>query len=631
MSKLRALLVGINNYHPDSNVDSLNGCVNDIQLMESFLRENYGSDKLHINTLLNEAATKKGVINAFHNTFISDTKAGDFVFFAYSGHGSFRSTAKEFEAFDPKRQDETLVCYDSRLPGNFDLSDKELALLLHQIPKGVNIVLVIDSCHSGSISRSTASKPSLGKSRFTTRQDEIPRLENYVVNGDDFYAKMFKDEGKLIIPRTPHIVLAACDRDELAWETDDGRGLFSSILLDVLSENPRVSYANLFAQIRGKVRQTSDIQMPGIYAYEQFNQNQIFLTNVLDQNHNRHLVKHVDNNWIMEYGAIHSLPTDPKTFEKIQVALYPDITEEDQDDVLTFVSIKEVKLKEAVLDFDEADHSALFQAEIVSIPPNLSILLEGKKADKSKFLELYEELASPFILLSDHVDFAKYKLLVDDKKLVLFSTDNNQLIHGIKNTDLPSVKYISVIMEKIEEWERLKNLENKNTTLDVNNIELKFFEEQSNGKLSEKKSDLITIHYPTPNDPSEIKPIWYQIKVKNKGDSNLFLALLHLSADYGITPNFNCQMIPKGSDWITMDDQHGVFISDPNANEVTDIFKIIISTDPFDDYNFASEKFEIGVIKELSRQVISKASFKRKKAEQDWYTQTLIVKTVRAQ
>src|SRR5687767_8865511 len=153
-----ALLVGINEYHPDSKVSGLHGCANDVDIMSEYIRKNFPSDpETNIIVLKNEAATRTKVIEAFKQHLCNNaaTKNGDTVLFYYSGHGSYAPSAKEFVALneDSKGQDETLVLYDSRVNGNFDLADKEIALLMSGIPKHANIVVVLDSCHSGSATR----------------------------------------------------------------------------------------------------------------------------------------------------------------------------------------------------------------------------------------------------------------------------------------------------------------------------------------------------------------------------------------------------------------------------------------------------------------------------------------------
>lgn len=54
--------------------------------------------------------------------------------FYYSDHGLQENAPPEFWNFEPDRLNETLVCYDSQLPGGWDLADKELAQLWSGMP-----------------------------------------------------------------------------------------------------------------------------------------------------------------------------------------------------------------------------------------------------------------------------------------------------------------------------------------------------------------------------------------------------------------------------------------------------------------------------------------------------------------
>jgi hypothetical protein len=55
---------------------------------------------------------------------------------------------------EPDHLDETLVCYDSRTDGSWDLADKELAKLIAEVAeKNPHIVVIMDCCHSGSGTR----------------------------------------------------------------------------------------------------------------------------------------------------------------------------------------------------------------------------------------------------------------------------------------------------------------------------------------------------------------------------------------------------------------------------------------------------------------------------------------------
>src|SRR5687768_6900193 len=117
-----ALLVGIDDYEPP--VPRLNGCVNDIRTVERILQERVEGVDLTLNprVLTDGAATREAVIREFRE-HLGRAREDDVALFYYSGHGSQEPAPPEFWDIEPDRLDETLVLFDSRQPGRFDLAD----------------------------------------------------------------------------------------------------------------------------------------------------------------------------------------------------------------------------------------------------------------------------------------------------------------------------------------------------------------------------------------------------------------------------------------------------------------------------------------------------------------------------
>ena len=69
MPQLYALLVGINEYPPESRVRNLRGCENDVNIMETFLNKYYGhlldDPKSQIKKILNQDATRENLLQSF--------------------------------------------------------------------------------------------------------------------------------------------------------------------------------------------------------------------------------------------------------------------------------------------------------------------------------------------------------------------------------------------------------------------------------------------------------------------------------------------------------------------------------------------------------------------------------------
>ncbi|KWX00123.1 peptidase C14 [Carbonactinospora thermoautotrophica] len=94
-------------------------------------------------TLLTKDATVKNVTSALRDA-ARTLERGDILFLSYSGHGSQVPDLNQDEA---DRRDETWVLYDRQL------LDDELFELFGGFAAGVRILMLSDSCHSGTVAR----------------------------------------------------------------------------------------------------------------------------------------------------------------------------------------------------------------------------------------------------------------------------------------------------------------------------------------------------------------------------------------------------------------------------------------------------------------------------------------------
>jgi hypothetical protein len=118
---------------------ALAGCLNDARDMEAITTSlGYTTTSLH-----DEEATAQAVLGA-----ISDAAgtliAGDILVVSFSGHGG---QVADQDGDESDALDETIVCYDRML------IDDELYASFQQVPAGVRILMLSDSCHSGTVVR----------------------------------------------------------------------------------------------------------------------------------------------------------------------------------------------------------------------------------------------------------------------------------------------------------------------------------------------------------------------------------------------------------------------------------------------------------------------------------------------
>jgi len=157
----RALLIGIDTYASDDGTSrgstrgwtNLDGAVNDARTMQALLVSRFGFEEDNTTLLLNRDATREGILAAVRTHLIEQAEAGDEVVFFYAGHGS---QVKNTASTEADRMDETIVPSDAHL-GVQDVRDKEMRQLFGELlDRGVELTLIYDSCHSGSVTRGVA-------------------------------------------------------------------------------------------------------------------------------------------------------------------------------------------------------------------------------------------------------------------------------------------------------------------------------------------------------------------------------------------------------------------------------------------------------------------------------------------
>lgn len=157
--KKKALLVGINAY-PTS---PLNGCVNDVLLMNQIITEKFGfTQPAHKRMLVDQSATTSNIIDRLE-WLVEGAEPGDVLFFHYSGHGSQMVDTDYNLEEEPDGLDEIICPIDLDWRGNV-VKDDDLARIFKRIPEGVNLTVLLDCCHSGQGLRNLETGPN--KNRF---------------------------------------------------------------------------------------------------------------------------------------------------------------------------------------------------------------------------------------------------------------------------------------------------------------------------------------------------------------------------------------------------------------------------------------------------------------------------------
>ena len=151
MAKVYALFVGIDKYQPP--VKALEGSVADIAAMEALFATRIPPASLELKTLRDDAATRAAIIDGFRS-HLRQAGSNDVALFYYCGHGSQEPCPSEWLHIEPSGKNQTLIPVDARTGDVFDIADKELSALIHEVASGgAQVVVITDSCNSGGNTR----------------------------------------------------------------------------------------------------------------------------------------------------------------------------------------------------------------------------------------------------------------------------------------------------------------------------------------------------------------------------------------------------------------------------------------------------------------------------------------------
>ena len=150
-----------------------------------------GAAGMKCTTLLTKAATRDRVLGGLRDA-ARKLKAGDLFFLSYSGHGG---QVPDVSGDEPDKQDETWCLYDGQL------IDDELYLELSRFQKGVRILVLSDSCHSGTVTREMpAPGVAAGRSKAMPDAVAVRTYDQHRKFYDDLQRTAAKTAGRAVDP-----------------------------------------------------------------------------------------------------------------------------------------------------------------------------------------------------------------------------------------------------------------------------------------------------------------------------------------------------------------------------------------------------------------------------------------------
>jgi len=217
-----SLHIGVNDVDPDHYngwSGPLKACENDADDMHR-LAVDQGFDATVLKTA---AATRAGVTGHIEKA-AGVLESGDFFLLTYAGHGG---QLKDVDGDEEDLKDETWCLFDGQL------LDDELNVLWAQFAGGVRILLLSDSCHSGSVSKgmsagtkAIADDDDGGTYRFMPRKAAVDTFKK----NRQFYASLQLDlpDPRPSISATVRLI-SGCQDNQRSGESQ-GNGLFTRAL-----------------------------------------------------------------------------------------------------------------------------------------------------------------------------------------------------------------------------------------------------------------------------------------------------------------------------------------------------------------------------------------------------------------
>jgi hypothetical protein len=266
----KAFLVGINKYKDSP----LSGCVNDIIDMRDYLiGSGFAADD--VRTLLDERAGVEQIISRLH-WLRAGAQAGDKLVFHFSGHGTtIRRWQNNLLALGA---DACLVPYDYNWKYDHSfITDGDLDDIFCDLPPGVDLTMIFDSCHSGGM----RDLPPPGSKRSERVSARLPgEAVRYLAPPQDVAWRVAgrnvprRSLGSWLQPDStePYRTLCACQADQTAADSVfdvegasgsvRANGAFTWALLKSLRAGPARTWVQITEDAKNFLKEDGFSQVP---------------------------------------------------------------------------------------------------------------------------------------------------------------------------------------------------------------------------------------------------------------------------------------------------------------------------------------------------------------------------------
>lgn len=240
----KAFCVGINDYPYDGS--DLNGCINDAMEWGKLLVDHYDFAQSDVRLILDAEATKANMMRGLKD-LLAGAKAGDLLVFTNSSHGTYVLDASG----DEPMYDEALCPYDC---ADNLIIDDELRELFANLPDGVQLTVVSDSCFSGTVTRVAIAEAIPG---LRTPDDRRVRFLSPALRGDRILENPWKAQTKSKVKypesKMNEILLSGCSDKEYSYDALIGGVYHGAMTYYALQTIREANYTLTWQQLHSRL------------------------------------------------------------------------------------------------------------------------------------------------------------------------------------------------------------------------------------------------------------------------------------------------------------------------------------------------------------------------------------------
>lgn len=268
----KAVCVGINDYPYDGS--KLKGCVNDARQWADLLVSLFDFSPTDVRLLLDAEATKSNIISRLKE-LLTGGRPGDALVFTNSSHGSYLADVHG----DEPLYDQVICPYDI---ADNALMDDELRALFADLPEGVRLTVICDSCFSGTVTRAAISENVPG---LRLRDDRRVRFLSPALQGKPILHNPWraKPKRRVLYPESQmkEILLSGCTDKEYAYDAFI-RGAYHGVmsffaLRTIRAAHGRITYAQLHTRLNSLLYKADYEQHPLLEGTSRNKERQVFI------------------------------------------------------------------------------------------------------------------------------------------------------------------------------------------------------------------------------------------------------------------------------------------------------------------------------------------------------------------